>query len=176
MDELLVGSSKIKLFYGDITTTPADAIVNAANSKLAGGGGVDGAIHRAGGPSIMEECRKYPGCPTGSAVITSAGKLKAKYVIHAVGPYYSGKPKDVALLAGAYRKSLEHASAHQVRTIAFPAISCGVYQYPFAEAARISLMTVRDYLFEHQDITEVSFVLFSQDVYDAYAHELEALK
>lgn len=172
MKELNIGNSVIRLKMGDITQEKVDAIVNAANSKLAGGGGVDGAIHRAGGPQIMAECKKYPGCPTGFAVITSGGKLSAHYVIHAVGPYYSGKPKDAELLASAYRKSLELAVEHGVQTISFPAISTGVYRYPLSDAARISLRTVFEFIQCHPMIREVNFVLFNEDIFQVFAQAL----
>ncbi|TMD51288.1 MAG: RNase III inhibitor, partial [Chloroflexi bacterium] len=120
----------LALLQGDIVTVQADAIVNAANSGLRGGGGVDGAIHRAGGPGIMEECRKIGGCPTGSAVATTAGRLPAKYVFHAVGPMYSGSPDDERLLASAYQTCLDLAEKHQVKSIAFPSLSTGIYGYP----------------------------------------------
>jgi O-acetyl-ADP-ribose deacetylase len=175
MHEVVINGSILRLKQGDITLEQVDAIVNAANSHLAGGGGVDGAIHRAGGPKIMEECRKYPGCPTGGAVITSGGDLKARYVIHAVGPYYSGKPKDAELLASAYRKSLELASEYKLKTISFPAISTGVYRYPLGEAAKISLLTVINYLKEHSGITEVNFVLYHDDVLKEYSRTLQEL-
>lgn len=170
-------TERLELVQGDITQQDTDAIGNAANSKLAGGGGVDGAIHRAGGPAIMEELRvKYPqGCPTGQAVITGAGKLKAKHVIHAVGPVYSGKPKDAALLAGAYRSSLELCSQHRIRTIAFPSISTGVYRYPVGEASLIAVRTVTAYLQEHPEIELVRFVLFDPATHAAYQHALQTI-
>jgi O-acetyl-ADP-ribose deacetylase (regulator of RNase III) len=176
MTEVTINGSILRLKQGDITLEQVDAIVNAANSRLAGGGGVDGAIHRAGGPAIMAECRKYPGCPAGGAVITGGGNLKAKYVIHAVGPYYSGKPKDAELLASAYRKSLELASEHDIRTISFPAISTGVYRYPLEAAAEISLRTVTDYLNGHKNISEVNFVLFNGEIFSIYSATLNKLK
>ncbi len=165
-----VGSSVLELARGDITNEETDAIANAANSALAGGGGVDGAIHRAGGPEIMRELKgRYTGCPTGSSVITGAGKLKAEYVIHAVGPRYSGKPKDEELLAGAYRSSLELAVSHKAESIAFPSISTGVYGYPIEDAARIALRTVMDFLKEKGVPHLIRFILFSESdlaVYD----------
>ncbi|MBI2495255.1 MAG: O-acetyl-ADP-ribose deacetylase [Candidatus Omnitrophica bacterium] len=169
-----IGTSKLELAQGDITQQETEAIGNAANSRLAGGGGVDGAIHRAGGPSIMQELRaKYPqGCPTGQAVITGGGRLKARYVLHAVGPVYSGKPKDAELLASAYRSCLTLCSQHGIRTVAFPAISTGVYRYPVEEAAPIAIRAVADYLKTHPEITLVRFVLFDPATYQAYRHAL----
>ncbi len=171
-----VGKSTLEVVQGDITLQDTEAIGNAANSALAGGGGVDGAIHRAGGPSLIAELKaKYKGCPTGSAVITGGGNLKAKYVIHAVGPRYSGSPKDAGLLAGAYRESLELCSQHNISSVAFPSISTGVYGYPVEEASRIALSTVIDYLEKRQDIKLVRFVLFDSRTYQAYAAALKQL-
>jgi len=153
---------RIELVRGDITEQATDAIVNAANSSLLGGGGVDGAIHRAGGPTILEECRTLGGCPTGDAKLTRGGRLKARFVIHTVGPRYrDGRRGEADLLASAYRRSLEVASQHQLHRIAFPSISTGAYGYPVREAARIALNTVADYLRAHDDIELVRFVLFS---------------
>ncbi len=164
------------MVVGDITKESADAIVNAANSGLRGGGGVDGAIHRAGGPSIMEACRKIGFCPTGSAVLTPAGLLKAKYVIHAVGPIYQdGRHDEAMLLRSAYMSCLDLASRHGIKSIAFPALSAGAYGYPVHSAARVALETVMEYLNGHPEIEVVDFVLFSQDVYEAFAEELQDL-
>lgn len=174
--EAKIGKSTLEVVQGDITLQETEAIGNAANSALAGGGGVDGAIHRAGGPSIMAELKaKYKGCPTGSAVITGGGHLKAKYVIHAVGPRYSGSPKDAGLLAGAYRKSLELCSEHNISSVAFPSISTGVYGYPVEEASRIALSTVIDYLEKRQDIKLIRFVLFDANTYHVYEAALKKL-
>ena len=174
--EVKVYKSTLTLVEGDITNEETDAIVNAANTRLAGGAGVDGAIHRAGGPSIMEECRKIGGCPTGQAVITTGGNLKAKYVIHTVGPVYQGGNKGEAqLLQSAHLESLKLASARNLKSIAFPAISTGVYGYPVNEAARIALKTAIDYLREHSDIELVRFVLFGRKTYDIFAGELKKL-
>ncbi|MBI4062991.1 MAG: O-acetyl-ADP-ribose deacetylase [Elusimicrobia bacterium] len=171
-----IGSSKLELVLGDITKETTDAIANAANSSLAGGGGVDGAIHRAGGPTIMEELRgRYHGCPTGQAVISGAGKLKAKYVIHAVGPRYAGRQQDAGLLTAAYQNSLELAVKHKAKTIAFPSISTGVYGYPLEEAALIALQTVRDYFLKHPEIELVRFVIFDELTYAAYQKALEKI-
>lgn len=161
----------LEFVQGDITQQETEAIVNAANSRLAGGGGVDGAIHRAGGPQIMKELKeKYQNCPTGSAVITGGGNLKAKYVIHAVGPVYSGNAKDRELLAGAYRKSLELCSEYRVKSVAFPSISTGAYGYPVEEAAQIAVKTVGDYLEKHPEIKLARFVLFDARTYEVYRH------
>lgn len=169
-----VGKSVLKLIEGDITLQDTEAIVNAANSSLLGGGGVDGAIHRAGGPRILEECRKIGGCPTGEARITSGGRLVARYVIHTVGPVYrDGSRGEPELLARAYRSSLELASRHGIRTVAFPSISTGAYGYPLRDAARIALNTVSSYLKEHREIELVQFVLFGRHAYEAYAAALE---
>ncbi len=164
----------LEFVKGDITRVPADAIVNAANSRLAGGGGVDGAIHRAGGPSILEECRKIGACPTGSAVATSAGGLPAKFVFHAVGPVYHGKEKDVEQLATCHLTCLDLAVTNGCRTIAFPAISTGAYGYPLREASVIAVGSVHGWLLNHPDALEkVTFVLFDDEALAAYrgAHE-----
>ena len=162
MSSFNVGSSRVDLVQGDITRQDTDAIVNAANSSLLGGGGVDGAIHRAGGPAILAECKKLGGCATGDAKITTGGQLPARHVIHTVGPIYrggqGGEPK---LLASAYRRSLEVASENKLHSVAFPSISTGAYGYPIEDAAKIALTTVREYLQAHPDIDLVRFVLFS---------------
>jgi len=171
-----IHQSMLEVAQGDITQQDIEAIGNAANSALAGGGGVDGAIHRAGGPSVMSELRaKYKGCPTGSAVITSGGNLKAKYVIHAVGPRYSGSSKDSELLSSAYRKSLELCTQNKISSIAFPSISTGIYGYPVEEASRIALKTVMDYLMNHPEIKLVRFVLFDSKTFDIYRATLKEL-
>jgi O-acetyl-ADP-ribose deacetylase (regulator of RNase III) len=161
-----IGGCVLELLEGDVTLQEVDVIVNAANSSLAGGGGVDGAIHRRGGPSIMAETdRKYPdGCPTGSAVISGAGNLRAKYVIHAVGPVWRGGHRGEAeLLAGAYRRCLELAVKHQCKSIAFPSLSTGAYGYPMDQAARVALATVSDFLTKHAKPELVRFVLFGPE-------------
>jgi O-acetyl-ADP-ribose deacetylase (regulator of RNase III) len=171
-----IHQSTLEVVQGDITHQDTEAIGNAANSALAGGGGVDGAIHRAGGSSVMSELRaKYKGCPTGSAVITGGGNLKAKYVMHAVGPRYSGSPKDSELLSGAYRKSLELCTQNKISSIAFPSISTGIYGYPVEEASRIALKTVMDYLKDHPEIKLVRFVLFDSNTFDVYEEALKEL-
>jgi len=176
MTKAIVNQSQLEVVQGDITQQETEAIGNAANSALAGGGGVDGAIHRAGGPAIMAELRtKYKGCPTGSAVITGGGNLKAKYVIHAVGPRYSGSPKDAELLSSAYRKSLELCSQNKISSVAFPSISTGIYGYPVEEASRIALKTVMDYLKDHPQIKLVRFVLFDSKTHHVYEEALKEL-
>lgn len=163
------------LLRGNIVDVHVDAIVNAANSALAGGGGVDGAIHRAGGPLIMEECRKIGGCLTGRAVATSAGQLHAKYVFHAVGPIYGHHRNAPELLASAYEACLELAEQHQIASIAFPSISTGVYGYPLKEAAPIALQTVVDHIEKPTSLQQVMFVLFSNDDYAMYEQTLVSL-
>jgi O-acetyl-ADP-ribose deacetylase len=171
-----IHQSILEIVQGDITQQDIEAIGNAANSALAGGGGVDGAIHRAGGPTLMSELRtKYKGCPTGSAVITSGGNLKANYVIHAVGPRYSGSPKDAELLSSAYRKSLELCMQNKISSIAFPSISTGIYGYPVEEASRIALKTVTDYLKEHPEMKLVRFVLFDSKTFEVYKESLKEM-
>lgn len=162
-----IGNASIEFVRGDITDVAADAIVNAANSRLAGGGGVDGAIHRVGGPSIMRECSAIGGCPTGGAVATGAGDLKARYVIHAVAPVYSGSPKDAVQLASAYAASLTVAEERGVKSIAFPSLGTGAYGYPIDEAAAIALRTVADHL-RSGSIERVTFVLFSDADLETY--------
>jgi O-acetyl-ADP-ribose deacetylase len=168
----------VELHQGDITNETTDAIVNAANSQLAGGGGVDGAIHRRGGPAIMAETdRRYPnGCATGSAVISGAGDLPAKYVIHAVGPVWGGGNRGEAdQLASAYCSCLELAVEHDCQSIAFPSLSTGAYRYPVDQAARVALQTVSDFLRGFDGPLTVRFVLFNEGIYGAYAAALEEL-
>ena len=169
-----IGNSEVELVLGDITVQDTDAIVNAANRSLRGGGGVDGAIHRAGGPAILEECRKLGGCQTGDAKLTTGGRLRARFVIHTAGPIYRGRDEDAQLLASSYRRSLEVASENGLHTIAFPSISTGAYGYPLAEAAPIALRTVMEYLREHEGITTVRFVLFGERTLAAYQAALRA--
>ncbi len=160
---------RIHIERGDITQVKVDAIVNAANSQLAGGGGVDGAIHRAAGPGLMKECRQLGGCPTGSAKATAAYNLPAKYVFHAVGPVWSGGAKGEAEdLASCYRICLELAVAEDCKSIAFPAISTGVYGYPIDEACRIALDTINDFLKEDDQLQSVRLICFNETVYQAY--------
>lgn len=159
---------RVRLSVGDITREAVDAVVNAANSTLLGGGGVDGAIHRAGGPSILEECReirrtRYPeGLPTGEAVITTGGLLPARYVIHTVGPVY-GSGREAELLASAYRNSLALAAAHSLARVAFPSISTGVYGYPREEAAAVASGSIAEFLEGNETVSEVRLVFFKQD-------------
>ena len=174
--EATIHQSTLEVVQGDITHQDTEAIGNAANSALAGGGGVDGAIHRAGGPSVMSELKaRYKGCPTGSAVITGGGNLEAKYVIHAVGPRYSGSPKDSELLSGAYRKSLELCTQNKISSVAFPSISTGIYGYPVEEASRIALKAVTDYLKNHSEIKLVRFVLFDSRTFEVYEKSLKEM-
>jgi O-acetyl-ADP-ribose deacetylase (regulator of RNase III) len=166
----------IEVLKGDITVVAADAIVNAANEGLRGGGGVDGAIHRAGGPSIMEECRKIGRCPTGSAVITNAGRLPAKHVVHTVGPVWrGGRQTEAALLRTCYLSSLKLADEHGIRSIAFPSISTGVYGYPIDRASLTAMGAVLDYLGGTTSIERVMFVLFSEADYRLYLSRAENL-
>ena len=174
--EVRTGNSTLAIVEGDITKETTDAIVNAANSGLRGGGGVDGAIHRAGGPAIMAECRTISHCPTGQAVITTGGNLKARYVIHTVGPVWSGGNRNEAgLLKSAYLESLTLASKKGLKSVSFPAISTGAYGYPLNDAARIALKTAADFLTEHPEIEIVRFVLFGRPMYDVFAEELKKL-
>ena len=174
-NEFKVGKATVRLVRGDITEMETDAIVNAANSSLMGGGGVDGAIHRRGGPKILEECKRirateWPqGLPTGKAVITSGGNLKAKYVIHTVGPVWGGGNRGEAeLLAQAYQNSLRLAVAEGLKSVAFPSISTGAYGYPVEEACRVALKAVKEFLEKEDNLDEVVFVLFSEHVLEVY--------
>jgi O-acetyl-ADP-ribose deacetylase (regulator of RNase III) len=174
--EVKIGNAKIELLEGDITDQDIDAIVNAANRSLLGGGGVDGAIHRVAGPQLLAECRPLGGCETGDAKITRGYKLKAKHVIHTVGPvYHSAGKKAPDLLASCYRRSLEVASQNNLKSVSFPSISTGAYGYPIEEAAPIALKTVADYLKAHPEIQLVRFVLFGSDAYQAYGKALKEL-
>ena len=165
--------SKISVFKGDITTLNVDAIVNAANNALLGGGGVDGVIHRAGGPTILAECmeirKNQGGCATGEAVITTAGKLPAKYVIHTVGPVWQGGNRsEVVLLEHCYQNSLKLAASHQLNSVAFPNISTGVYHFPKKDAAEIAVKTVREFLATHNQPSEIIFACFDEENYSLY--------
>jgi O-acetyl-ADP-ribose deacetylase (regulator of RNase III) len=166
---------RIDIKMGDITILKVDAIVNAANTSLLGGGGVDGSIHKAAGPELLDECRKINGCPTGEARITKGYNLAAQYVIHAVGPVYSRKPTDRILLSQCYTNSLQLAVDNNIKTIAFPAISCGVYGYPIQEASEIAVDSVYKFLTEHDSIEQVIFILFSPDAYEVYISSLDNL-
>lgn len=175
--EMLVGTTRLSAIKADITTQHVDAIVNAANSGLRGGGGVDGAIHRAAGPSVLEECRRIQGgCPTGSAVATGAGKLPVRRVIHAVGPVWHGGSRGEAdLLASAYSTSLRVAMQEGCRTVAFPSISTGVYGYPIASATETAVGTVMAFVGEHPDaFDEIRFVAFSDKDLEVYEDVLRA--
>ena len=174
MENITVGNTSLVLKQGDITLEDVDAIVNAANSSLMGGGGVDGAIHRAGGPKILEECRrirqKRGELPTGEAVITSGGNLKARHVIHTVGPVWrAGMHDEDRLLGNAYRNSLTLAIEHKITSIAFPSISTGVYGFPIERAARISVQTVSEFVRWYSNIREARFIVFSDNDYHVYA-------
>jgi O-acetyl-ADP-ribose deacetylase len=180
--EFKVGNASVELIKGDITDVDADAIVNAANSTLLGGGGVDGAIHLKGGAKILEECKliretEWPdGLPTGKAVMTSGGNLKAKYVIHTVGPVWlGGFHVEAELLKQAYRNTLKLAASKGLRTIAFPSVSTGAYGYPVEEASRVALATVKSFLENEDKIEKVTFVLFSDKVYEVYLKTAESI-
>ncbi len=181
VNEKIIGKAKLGLIQGDITRQATDAIVNAANSGLMGGGGVDGAIHRAGGPAILDECRQIVArigrLPTGKAVITTGGNLKAKYVIHTVGPvWHGGNRGEAELLASAYSESLKLAAERKLRSVAFPSISTGVYSYPVAEAAKVALDTVIFFLRnESTSLQRVLFVLYDSNTYQTYAEQLNEL-
>ena len=181
-NEIQVGKARIRLVQGDITNMETDAIVNAANSTLMGGGGVDGAIHRKGGPKILEECKRiratqWPeGLPTGKAVVTSGGNLKARFVIHTVGPIWQGgNGGEPQLLADAYRNSLALAVANKLRMVAFPSISTGAYGYPIREASQVALRTVKDFLDKEDGFDEVVFMLFSERDLKIYVVALNEL-
>ena len=166
--------ASIRLILGDITEQEVDAIVNAANTSLLGGGGVDGAIHRAAGPRLLEECRKLGGCPTGQAKITTGGNLPASFVIHTVGPIWrGGENREDQQLRECYLNSMKLAEQNGVRTIAFPSISTGAYGFPIERAARIAVSTVRECLDRMPHVQTVLFVCFSQSDYDVYQEVLE---
>lgn len=180
--ELKVGEATLQLIKGDITDIETDAIVNAANSSLLGGGGVDGAIHNKGGPKILEECKRirateWPeGLPTGKAVITSGGNLKAKYVIHTVGPVWlGGFHVEAELLKQAYKNSLKLAVAKGIKSIAFPSISTGAYGYPIEEASHVALKTVKEFLEKEDKLEKVIFVLFSDRDFEIYLETAKSI-
>jgi O-acetyl-ADP-ribose deacetylase (regulator of RNase III) len=180
MEEIFMATRTINgvtlaLMRGNIVEVQADAIVNAANSGLRGGGGVDGAIHRAGGPSIMDECREIGGCPTGEAVVTTAGRLPAKYVFHAVGPIYSGSHDDERLLTSAYQSCLNLAEQHKVKSIAFPSLSTGIYGYPLDLAAPIALRTIIEHIKKLTYLQQVLMVLFGEQAYKVHEQALDKL-
>jgi O-acetyl-ADP-ribose deacetylase (regulator of RNase III) len=170
-----VNQARLELTQGDIARQDTDAIVNAANNSLLGGGGVDGAIHRAAGPELLVECRTLGGCQTGDAKLTQGYRLKARYIIHTVGPIYRGSPRDAELLASCYRRSLEIASAHHLHSLAFPSISTGAYGYPVEQAAPVALQAVVEYLQAHGDLELVRLVLYDRYTYQAYERALEHL-
>lgn len=169
-------AERISIQQGDITTFEVDAIVNAANTSLLGGGGVDGAIHRKAGPELLAECRQIGGCPTGEARITGGYALPAKHVIHTVGPVYRKGKNNSELLQMCYENSLNLAVLHDVQTIAFPAISCGVYGYPIQEACQIALQTTARFLSDHLSISRVIFVLFSEVDLKVYMDRMQLIK
>jgi O-acetyl-ADP-ribose deacetylase (regulator of RNase III) len=177
--EIQVGAGTLELVEGDITKQDVEAVVNAANSSLLGGGGVDGAIHQAGGPEILAQCRKLGGCATGDAKITTGGRLQARYVIHTVGPVYwqEGAERAALLLSSAYRRSLEVAAEYGLRSVAFPSISTGAYGYPMDDAAPIALKTALDYLAAQgeEGIQLVRFVLYGWQAYHVYRRALARL-
>lgn len=167
---------KIKLIKGDITKLKVDAIVNAANTSLLGGGGVDGAIHRAAGPQLREECKTLGGCAIGQAKITKGYRLPAKYVIHAVGPVWHGGAKgESQLLASCYVSSFKLALSHHIKTIAFPAISCGIYGYPIPQAAVIAVKEAMNFLERYPELETVTFVCFDEMVYESYQQAVDSL-
>ncbi len=169
-----INESTLELVQGDITREEVDAIVNAANTSLLGGGGVDGAIHRAAGPQLLNECQTLGGCETGDAKITKGYQLPARHVIHAVGPRYrDGKHGEAGLLASVYRTALEIASERRLASIAFPAISTGIYGYPVESAARIAFRTIIDFMNEHPDITLVRYVLYDERTFQIHQQVLE---
>ena len=177
MESREVAGARIELVLGDITQQATDAIVNAANTTLLGGGGVDGAIHRAGGPSILAECRTLGGCPTGDARLTTGGRLPAKFVVHTVGPVYrDGRHGEPELLASAYRRSLEVAADRGLRSVAFPSISTGAYRYPIVDAAGVAVRAVAGFLEQRPGVLDlVRFVLFSASDLRAYGAVLDRL-
>jgi O-acetyl-ADP-ribose deacetylase (regulator of RNase III) len=165
---------RIQILLGDITKLDVDAVVNAANTTLLGGGGVDGAIHRAAGPELLAECRTLGGCRPGEAKITRGYRLPARFVIHTVGPIWRGGKHDEArTLTNCYRNSLQLAVENEIKTLAFPAISCGAYGYPIAEAAQIAFKTTRQLLAISDELQKVIFVVWGEDIYDAYREALE---
>ncbi|MBS3758298.1 MAG: O-acetyl-ADP-ribose deacetylase [Desulfobacterales bacterium] len=166
---------RIEVYQGDITKLDVDAIVNAANTSLLGGGGVDGAIHRAAGPELLEECRTLGGCPTGEARITKGYNLPARHVIHTVGPVYKGKPSDADLLSACYKNAFKLAEDYELSSIAFPAISCGVYGYPIHEACKIAVDTTLGVLKRTDTLERVVFALFSEADAATYRNYIDSL-
>lgn len=175
MSTHIISGVTLTIMQGNIVDVHADAIVNAANAALAGGGGVDGAIHRAGGPTILEECRRFNGCPTGSAVATTAGRLHARYVFHAVGPIYGSQQNAPSLLARAYSSCLELAEQYSLKSIAFPSLSTGAYGYPVHLAAPIALQTILTHMQNHTTLQEILFVLYNGPIHEEYEDALTQL-
>ncbi len=176
MKEISIGASKLQFVVGDITNQDTDAVVNAANSRLAPGGGVAGAIHKAAGPGLWEECKNLGGCKTGEAKITKGYNLPNTYVIHTVGPVYSGSDEDPVLLRSCYVNSLKVADANGVRSISFPALSTGIFGYPVTEAALTSITAIRDFLSGDTGIRLVRMVLYNRASYEAHVRALEDLE
>ncbi len=172
---MIINHTTLELMQADITTLDVDAIVNAANNSLLGGGGVDGAIHRAAGPQLLAECRTLGGCETGEAKITQGYRLKARHVIHTVGPIYSGTPRDAELLASAVQNSLRLAAEHHLTSIAFPAISTGVYGYPLDEAAHVILSTIINHLKDTTSLQRVIVCLYDQRALDIFTAALAVM-
>ena len=166
---------RIEAMQGDITTLEVDAIVNAANTSLLGGGGVDGAIHRAAGPDLLEECKTIGGCPTGEARLTKGYRLPASYVIHTVGPVYNPRRDNQRLLTQCYKNCLEIAAANSIRSIAFPAISCGVYRFPIDRATQIAVQEVVDFLNSNSTVEKIIFVCFNDEIYDTYLQVIKEI-
>lgn len=176
LNQRIIGHTALEIVHGDITLQDTDAIVNAANKQLAPGGGVAGAIHRAAGPKLWEECKRIGGCDTGEAKLTAGYNLHARFVIHTVGPIYSGNPHDAEALQACYQNSLALADTYGLASVAFPAISTGAFGYPLHTAAEISLSTVKAYLEQKTSIRLVRFVLFSQAVYNVYHDAMTVLR
>jgi len=175
MKEIQVGKSRLQFLVGDITAQDTDAVVNAANTRLAPGGGVAGAIHGAAGPELWEECAKLGGCETGEAKITKGYDLPNKYVVHTVGPVYRGSPDDPRLLRSCYINSLKAADENRVNSIAFPALSTGIFGYPLDAAAQIAIQAIKEYLLRDTNIEIVRMVLYNEAAYDAHLRALDAL-
>jgi len=171
---LMFNRTSVEVVEGDITTIPVDAIVNAANTRLRGGGGVDGAIHGAGGPAILEDCMRYKGCPTGQAVVTTAGRLPARHVIHTVGPVWKGGTRgEPELLASCYATSLARAREQGARSVSFPSISTGVYGFPFDEACRVAIAAIREFCMADDSIDRILLVAYGKHDAERYARILE---
>jgi O-acetyl-ADP-ribose deacetylase (regulator of RNase III) len=175
MKKIKIGDAQLELIVGDITKQDTEAIVNAANNRLAPGGGVAGAIHRAAGPQLWEECRKLNGCVTGEAKITKGYNLPALYIIHTVGPVYSGSSKDAKLLASSYRDSIRLANDKKIRSVSFPSLSTGYFGYPMEEAAKIAIKTVIDELKTNLEINLIRFVLYDSKSYEIYEETLDSI-